>query len=182
LTDAETHQLSEGIRGNLVTLKDVAGVAGSFVCTDSGRLLAREIPAVFEDGVLSEAGTRLLRMGEAFGAAGDDLDMAVVRYGEQRVYLKWISGGLLCVVVSGRVNMPALRMAAALVCRRISSAVAQAEAASLPAPAVESALPPPSTPTSAATSPPTGAGPVPAPSATRGSYPGMRRFRDRAPE
>ena len=85
--------------------------------------------------MLAEAGSRLLRMGEAFAAAGDDLDMAVVRYGDQRVYLKWLSGGLLCVVVSGRVNMPALRMAANLVCRRIAPAVGQAEPASLPAPA-----------------------------------------------
>ena len=53
--------------------------------------------------------------------------MAVVRYGDQRVYLKWLSGGLLCVVVTGRVNMPALRMGANLVCRRISAAVEQAE-------------------------------------------------------
>ena len=171
MTDAEIHQLSEGIRGSLATLRDVAGVAGSFVCTASGHLLAREIPAVFEDRVLGEAGTRLLRMGEAFAAGGDDLDMAVVRYGDQRVYLKWISGGLLCVVVSGRVNMPALRMAANLVCRRIATAVAQAQAASLPAPVVESA---PAASVLAAS--------VPAPSATRASYPGMRRFRDRSPE
>ena len=171
MTDAQIHQLGEGIRGSLATLKDVAGVAGSFVCTDNGQLLAREIPAVFEDSVLSEAGTRLLRMGDAFAAAGDDLDMAVVRYGEQRVYLKWISGGLLCVVVVGRVNMPALRMAANLVCRRISAAVAQAQAASLTAPAVEPApLQQPALSESA-----------PAPSATRASYPGMRRFRDRSP-
>ena len=171
MTDAEIHHLSEGIRGSLATLKDVAGVAGSFVCTASGQLLARELPAVFEDGVLGEAGSRLLRMREAFAAAGDDLDMAVVRYGDQRIYLKWISGGLLCVVVSGRVNMPALRMAANLVCRRIASAVAEAEAASLPAPAVESA--PPARPVVEAT---------PAAPATRASYPGMRRFRARSPE
>jgi predicted regulator of Ras-like GTPase activity (Roadblock/LC7/MglB family) len=168
LTDAEMHALGEGIRGSLATLRDVAGVAGSFVCTGSGELLAREIPAVFEDRVLGEAGTRLLRMGEAFAAAGDDLDMAVVRYGDQRVYLKWMSGGLLCVVVTGRVNMPALRMGANLVCRRISAAVAQAHAARLPPPAVETA-PEQTAPGESA----------PAPSATRASYPGMRRFRDR---
>ena len=171
MTDAEVQQLSEGIRGSLATLKDVTGVAGSFVCTDSGHLLAREIPAVFDDHVLGEAGRRLLRMAEAFAAVGDDLDIAVVRYGDQRVYLKWISGGLLCVVVSGRVNMPALRMAANLVCRRIATAVAQAQAASLPAPVVESAA----TPDAVAAS-------VPAPSAPRASYPGMRRFRDRSPQ
>jgi len=58
LTDAEVQQLSEGIRGTLATLKDVAGVAGSFVCTDSGHLLARELPAVFDDRVLGEGGAQ----------------------------------------------------------------------------------------------------------------------------
>jgi predicted regulator of Ras-like GTPase activity (Roadblock/LC7/MglB family) len=172
LTDAEIHVLSEGIRGSLATLKDVAGVAGSFVCSRSGQLLAREIPAVFEDGVLSEAGSRLLRMGEAFAATGDDLDMAVVRYGDHRVYLKWISGGLLCVVVVGGVNMPALRMAANLVCRRIAGAVAQAEAATETATVAEPIAE--SAPGGSALS-----GSAPALAAPR-AYPGMRRFRDRS--
>ena len=149
----------------------MAGVAGSFVCTDGGRLLAREISAVFEDSVLGEAGSRLIRIREAFAAAGDDLDMALVRYGDQRIYLKWIPGGLLCVVVVGSANMPALRMAANLVCRRISATVAKVQTAALPAPAVENA------PAQSAL----GEG-APAPSPTRASYPGMRRFRDRSAE
>jgi predicted regulator of Ras-like GTPase activity (Roadblock/LC7/MglB family) len=168
-TDAELQELTEGIRSSLATLRDVGGVAGSFVCAEGGRLLAREIPALFEDSVLSEAGSRLLRMGEAFAAVGDELDMALVRYGDHRVYLKWVSGGLLCVVVTGRVNMPALRMAVNLVCRRISAAVAQVQAAMRPAPAVER--------TAEQTAPSESAA---VPSPTRASYPGMRRFRDRS--
>ena len=64
--------------------------------------------------------------------------MAVIRYGDHRVYLKSITGGMLCIVVAGPVNMPALRMAANLVGRRISPAVARAQA-DLPAPVVEEA-------------------------------------------
>ena len=63
--------------------------------------MAREIPAMFEDAVLAEAGSRLVRVGETFAASGDELEMAVVRYGEHRIYLKSLAGGLLCIVVGG---------------------------------------------------------------------------------
>jgi predicted regulator of Ras-like GTPase activity (Roadblock/LC7/MglB family) len=138
LTGPEATTLSEGVQTSLATLKDVAGIAGSFVCTQSGRLIAREIPALFEDAVLAEAGSRLLRIGETFAASGDELEVAVVRYGENRIYLKSIAGGMLCIVVAGQVNMPALRMAANLVGRRIAPAVARAQA-ELPPSAPESA-------------------------------------------
>jgi predicted regulator of Ras-like GTPase activity (Roadblock/LC7/MglB family) len=128
LSTAESTALAAGVGTSLATLNDVAGVAGSFVCTQSGRLIARQIPALFEDSVLVEAGSRLLRVGEAFAAGGDELEMAVIRYGEHRIYLKSIAGGILCIVVAGQVNMPALRMAANLVGRRIAPAVARAQA------------------------------------------------------
>jgi predicted regulator of Ras-like GTPase activity (Roadblock/LC7/MglB family) len=169
LTGQEEAVLGEGVRTSLATLKDVAGIAGSFVCTTSGRLLAREIPALFEDVVLAEAGSRLLRIGETFAASGDTLEFAVVRYGENRLYLKAIAGGMLCIVVAGQVNMPALRMAANLVGRRIAPAVARAQT-ELPPPAFEA---PPQRP-----APMLPAAPPSAPAASTTIVPG-RRFRGR---
>jgi predicted regulator of Ras-like GTPase activity (Roadblock/LC7/MglB family) len=168
LTGQEAVTLGEGVRTSLATLKDVTGIAGSFVCTTSGRLIAREIPALFEDAVLAEAGSRLLRIGETFAASGDMLEFAVVRYGENRLYLKAISGGMLCIVVAGEVNMPALRMAANLVSRRIAAAVGRAQA-ELPPPTFDA--PPPR----AAPAPPT----VSPPSAPGSALPVGRRFRGR---
>lgn len=163
---AEATALAEGVRASLATLKDVAGIAGSFVCTQNGRLVAREIPALFDDAVLAEAGSRLLRVGETFAAGGDELEVAVVRYGEHRIYIKSIAGGMLCIVVAGPVNMPALRMAANLVGRRIAPAVARAQAELPPAPAerprIEAGR--------AAVAP------------SQEAPPGMRRFRGRAVE
>jgi predicted regulator of Ras-like GTPase activity (Roadblock/LC7/MglB family) len=162
--------LGEGVRTTLATLKDVAGIAGSFVCTANGRLVAREIPALFEDAVLAEAGSRLLRIGETFAAGGDALEFAVVRYGENRLYLKAIAGGMLCIVVAGEVNMPALRMAANLVGRRIAPAVSRAQT-ELP-PAAFEEPPQRSTPTALPSSPmPPSSGP---------SSPPGRRFRGRS--
>ena len=168
MTGQEAAVLGEGVRTSLATLKDVAGIAGSFVCTTSGRLIAREIPALFEDAVLAEAGSRLLRIGETFAASGDTLEFAVVRYGENRLYLKAVVGGMLCIVVAGEVNMPALRMAANLVGRRIAPAVARAEA-ELPPPAFEA---PPQRPAPTALAAPPSAPPSAAP-------PPGRRFRGR---
>jgi predicted regulator of Ras-like GTPase activity (Roadblock/LC7/MglB family) len=167
VTGQEAVALGEGVRTSLATLKDVAGIAGSFVCTTSGRLIAREIPALFEDAVLAEAGSRLLRIGETFAASGDTLEFAVVRYGENRLYLKAVAGGMLCIVVAGEVNMPALRMAANLVGRRIAPAVARAHT-ELPPPAFEA---PPQRPAPAD---------LPAaPSAPSAAAPPGRRFRGR---
>jgi predicted regulator of Ras-like GTPase activity (Roadblock/LC7/MglB family) len=156
---------TQGVRASLATLKDVAGIAGSFVCTQSGQLVAREIPALFEDAVLAEAASRLIRISETFAAHGDQLETAVARYGDHRIYLKAVPGGLLCVVVAGPVNMPALRMAANLVGRRIATTVARA--AEEP--------PPPKVPEPAAA--------IQAPAPDRSgpiAPPGMRRFRGRA--
>jgi predicted regulator of Ras-like GTPase activity (Roadblock/LC7/MglB family) len=170
LTGQEVTTLSDGMRASLATLKDVAGIAGSFVCTQSGRLIAREIPALFEDAVLAEAGSRLLRIGETFAASDDQLDVAVVRYGENRVYLKSVSGGMLCIVVAGPVNMPALRMAANLVGRRIAPAVAKAQAELPPPPPEKISVPEPSPSAAVEHKQP------------REQPPGARRFRGRAVE
>ena len=167
MTAVDARALSESVRGSLATLKDVAGITGSFVCSKDGRLVAREIPALFEDAVLSEAGSRLLRVGETFAAHGDDIEAAVVRFGEHRLYLKAISGGMLCIVVAGPVNMPALRMAANLVGRRIAPVVSQVQ------------LEPPPEPPAAA---PDHAALAAAAAARSQGIPGMRRFRGRAVE
>jgi predicted regulator of Ras-like GTPase activity (Roadblock/LC7/MglB family) len=151
--------LAEEMRHSLATLRDVAGVTGSFLFTQAGRVVARELPDMFDDVALAEAGGRLARLRDTFGVVGDELELAVLRYGEHKLMLKTMSGGMLCIVADRTVNMPAIRMAANLVGRRIARALER-----------EAAAPPQlETPRSAApTSPARPA--VMAP-------PGMRRFR-----
>ena len=161
MTDGEATALSDGMNASLATLKDVAGITGSFVCTPNGRVVAREISALFDDGVLVEAGSRLVRMREAFAAGGDELEVGVVRFRDHRIYLKSVGDSLLCILAEGAVNMPSLRMAANLVSRRIGGAVAQLEAEPPP---VRTPPPPP------APAPPRRMAEAP---------PGMRRFRGR---
>jgi predicted regulator of Ras-like GTPase activity (Roadblock/LC7/MglB family) len=112
------------LTSSLGTLKDVAGIMGSFVFTDDGRLVAREIPALFDDVALTEASGRLTRLRDTFAAVGDALDIAVVRYRDHKLYLKSLGAGM--------------RMAANLVSRRIGPALQHA-AALPPAPAIAAA-------------------------------------------
>jgi predicted regulator of Ras-like GTPase activity (Roadblock/LC7/MglB family) len=117
---------SADLVASLGSLKDVAGIMGSFVFTEDGRLVAREIPPLFDDTALAEASGRLMRLRETFAAVGDRLDVAVVRFRDHKLYLKVLGAGMLCIVAEGAVNMPALRMAANLVGRRIVPALARA--------------------------------------------------------
>ncbi len=145
---------------SLGTLKDVAGIMGSFVFLGDGQLVAREIPPMFDDAALSEASGRLSRLRDTFAAVGDTLDMAVVRFREHKLYLKVLGEGMLCIVAEGAVNMPALRMAANLVGRRIAPALTPGTLA-------------PIQPTAAVAAPAVRPGVAP---------PGMRRFRGRPVE
>jgi predicted regulator of Ras-like GTPase activity (Roadblock/LC7/MglB family) len=156
----------EQMRVSLVTLKDVYGITGSFVFTRAGDLVARELPAMFDDVALSEASSRLNRLQETFAAAGDQVDVAVLRFRDHKLYIKALPSGALCIISAGEVNMPALRMAASLVGRRISPALDAV--ASAPMEAFE--------PTPAPVAPP------PEVRAPALLPPGMRRFRGRTVE
>jgi predicted regulator of Ras-like GTPase activity (Roadblock/LC7/MglB family) len=156
---------AEHVRQSLVALRDVEGVTGSFVFVHTGRVVARELPPLFDDGALMEAGSRLARLRETFAAVGDDLSAAVIRFRDYKIYLRTVTGGTLCIVASNDVNMPAMRMAANLVGRRIGPALENPEGPS-PVPP----LAPEGTPTE-----PTHHAPRPAALAP----PGMRRFRGR---
>jgi predicted regulator of Ras-like GTPase activity (Roadblock/LC7/MglB family) len=169
MTGGEANALAASVHNSLLTLRDVGGVMGSFVCTQSGRLVAREIPAMFEDAVLAEAGSRLVRLGETFAAVGDELEIAMVRFRDHRLYLKVVPGGMLCIMSDGPVNMPALRMAANLVARRIALAVAR----------VQAELPPPGNDVPAAVGAPIDHA---AQRPRMLAPPGMRRFRGQTVE
>lgn len=159
------------MHASLVTLKDVYGITGSFVFARSGHLVARELPPMFDDAALSEAGSRLTRLNETFASVGDKLEIAVLRFREHKVYVKTLPSGALCIISSGGVNMPALRMAASLVGRRIAPVLDQVADDPMIAQAALAA--------EAAAAPPP---PAAEPRAPALAPPGMRRFRGRPVE
>ena len=159
----------EDVWESLATLRDVEGVTGSFVFSRNGRVVARELPQLFDDGALMEAGGRLARLRETFAAVGDVLGAAVIRFRDYKIYLKTMSGGTLCIIANNDVNMPAMRMAANLVGRRIEPVLEDPEMTTLMTMPVSREPPPPPAPPQ----PPRGVALAP---------PGMRRFRGRTVE
>ena len=62
----------------LGTLRDLRGVRGSFVVEEDGRLVHRDMAALFTDDLLEEAGSRPVRIRDVF--ADDEVTFAAIRF------------------------------------------------------------------------------------------------------
>jgi predicted regulator of Ras-like GTPase activity (Roadblock/LC7/MglB family) len=105
-------------------LRDVDGVHGSFVMASSGGLVDSDLPAIFDNDVLGEVCPRIARLYETFFSGGGDMETCMLRYAEQKLYLRKTTWGILGVLSAVGVNLPALRMVANLVIRRIDPEIA----------------------------------------------------------
>ena len=102
-------------------MRDVPGLQGSFVVSDLGRLLARDMPALFGDDVLAEVGPRALRLRDTMGDGTDSLAWCVVRYPTNVLCMRPLRDGLLIVLTESDANLPALRMAMSHSIRRLNA-------------------------------------------------------------
>jgi predicted regulator of Ras-like GTPase activity (Roadblock/LC7/MglB family) len=104
----------------LVGLRDIEGIIGSFVVSSDGRLVARDLPSVFDDDTLNGVAPRLARLRD--GIAGDSTESPalVLRYAEHKVHVRGAGSGILCVLSEPNVNTPALRVGMKLVSRRVA--------------------------------------------------------------
>lgn len=119
-------------QGALVPLRDVTGVLGSFVVTDLGRLVGRDLPAFFDSAVLAEVGPRLLRLRELF-ARGDGQPLGcTVLYAAHVLLLRPLRDGLLCVLADAGVNLLAARMGMNLAARELRAALDHSSEATRP--------------------------------------------------
>ncbi len=109
-------QLSEA----LASMRDVRGMQGSFVVSDFGRLLARDMPSMFGDDILGEVGPRALRLRETLCYSSDDMAACTVRYADFLLFLRPLRDGLLCVLSAADVNQAVMRMAINLAIRRLN--------------------------------------------------------------
>lgn len=147
----------------LASLRDVEGVIGSFVLDEEGRLLARDMPAMFDDETLASAGARMSQLRAALELASESFEGCTARFGPHLVMLRPAEARSLCVLCPVDVNVTMLEMGLNLITRRV--AAPRAERTSI--------LPPPPDPkpaqvASPSTPPPAAAGrtsrPPPAPS------------------
>jgi predicted regulator of Ras-like GTPase activity (Roadblock/LC7/MglB family) len=112
------------ISGYLRMLRDVDGVHGSFVVAGSGMLVDSDLPSVFDAEVLGEVGPRVARLYETFFSGGGDMETCVLRYAEHKLYVRKMTWGIIGILSTVGVNLPALRMVANLVIRRIDPEIA----------------------------------------------------------
>lgn len=162
--------MSESIQKTLVALKDVSGTRGSFVLNKDGKLLAMEMPSLFDVAMFSDLGPRIERLTETFSSLGDEMESCLVRFSDHMLCVKPLpAGGSLCILTDSAVSLPALKMAVNLAHRRLASEVATAEPMSAkPEPAAPSTAASPPPPPPAAEPPASGSGAVKAPLYYRG--------------
>ncbi|HTA89514.1 MAG TPA: hypothetical protein VK745_08060 [Polyangiaceae bacterium] len=110
----------------LTAMRDVDGVHGSFVVTKTGTLVGKDLPAMFDDAVLTEVGRRIARLNEGLSAGGQDFDNCVMRFADHKLYLRSVPNGFLCVLSTNGVNTPALKMALTLTSRRVDPMIVEA--------------------------------------------------------
>ena len=114
---------SPAVQAALAPLRDLPQVQGCFVVSDMGRLLARDMSALFGDDVLAEVAPRALRLCETFTNGPEALHNCTLRFASHMVMLRPMRDGVLCVLASSDVNVLALRMGVNLTVRRLSQAL-----------------------------------------------------------
>jgi predicted regulator of Ras-like GTPase activity (Roadblock/LC7/MglB family) len=112
------------IAETLRMLRDVDGVHGSFVVAGTGTLVDSDLPAIFDATLLGEIGPRIARLYETFFSGGGDMETCILRYAEHKLYVRRMTWGIIAVLSNVGVNLPALRMVANLVIRRIDPEIA----------------------------------------------------------
>ena len=146
------------ITQHLRMLRDVEGVHGSFVFAGGGAVVDSDLPAIFDTDLLGEVGARIARLYETFFTGGGDMETCVLRYAEHKLYIRKMTFGAMGVLSTVGVNLPALRMVANLVARRVDPEIAAlgspltggvAMASRAGASPVTKTLPSPAAPTSA---------------------------------
>ena len=105
----------------LAGLRDVQGVHGSFVLSEAGDLIGRDLPAAFHDELLAETGPRIVRLCEALEHSGEGVENLALRFSDHKLHVRRSRGGFLCVIADAVANAPALKMASSLVVRRLGA-------------------------------------------------------------
>src|SRR3954454_9514073 len=100
-------------------LRDVEGVHGSFVVAGTGTLVDSDLPAIFDAELLGEVGPRIARLYETFFSGCGDMETCMLRYAEHKLYVRRMTWGIIAILSTVGVNLPALRMVVTLVVRRI---------------------------------------------------------------
>jgi predicted hydrocarbon binding protein/predicted regulator of Ras-like GTPase activity (Roadblock/LC7/MglB family) len=108
-------------------LKDisaVAGVRGCFVCDGDGRVMASTLSDTFDESTLAAAGRTINQTTAGLLTTRrrkvQELDLL---YSKQRLVIKPLGEGCLCVLCARNVNVPLLNLTANVAARKLTEAV-----------------------------------------------------------
>src|SRR5688572_14302622 len=71
----------------LQSLRDIEGVYGSFILDGAGKLLARDLPGVFDDHTLNESGERIVRLWAVLSEAAPP-EYTVLEFAEYSLFVR----------------------------------------------------------------------------------------------
>lgn len=126
----------ESTSQTLGSLRDVEGVQGSFVLTGAGELVGTDLPALLLREMFAETGPRIVRLCETLEHGGEAIESLAIRFSDHKLHVRRSRGSFLCVFANTDTNAPALKMALALVARRLeTSGHPHVAEAALPSPA-----------------------------------------------
>ena len=154
----------------LKEINSVLGVVGSFICLSDGSIGAQALPDIFDAADVEAAAQIATQTLYALETSGQRIVETDLVYGQGRLLLKNLRGGILAIVCTRNINIPLLNLTANGIAKKLASelkpvrpvpAAAVSESAVIepppsalpvkevqPAPAQERAaspLPPPST-------------------------------------
>lgn len=114
----------------LQDINAVVGVTGSFVCDSEGQLVARALPSLFDETMLSPTVRTVLQTVQGLETTRrrkvNELDLV---YGEGRMVIKHLRPGLLYIICVRNINVPLLNLTANVAARKLSKMLRETEAA-----------------------------------------------------
>lgn len=101
-------------------LRDLGGVTGSFVLSSEGQPKLRDLPQLLTDDALSEVGSRIVRLREAFTEEVSNAD-CVLRFEQHRLTIRQAGQWVLCVLSDDSANLATLQMGLTLAARKLAT-------------------------------------------------------------
>lgn len=105
----------------LKEINGVLGVIGSFVCLPDNSIAAKRLPEKFDSVGVEAAARAAIQTFNALEASGQRVVEADLVYGQGRLVLKSLRGGILVIVCARNINIPLLNLTANLVAKKLAA-------------------------------------------------------------
>jgi predicted regulator of Ras-like GTPase activity (Roadblock/LC7/MglB family) len=105
----------------LGSLRDIEGVLGSFISLTGGQLLASDMPENCSPATLEAVAARVQRLCDAFVSMGQQFESTTLAFAHYRLHICATESAFIGAVLAKQVNMSALKMAATLALRDLST-------------------------------------------------------------